>query len=365
MSRPRRPHNLRILTRYAAYLLWEFRWSLLIFWSLVLGGGLILFLFYHDGDGNRLLSYGEACYGIFLAIFLESYLKFPREAYLQPLFFLLPIIGLGAVADSLVRLAYLMFARKQNLPEWQRMVAALYRDHTVVVGIGKVGYEIIKGLLDLREPVVAIERPGTDSTLIDEIIHLQVPILHGDGRARLTLERAGVAHARAVVLATSDDLANLDAGLTAFDLNPKARIILRLFDESLAKKVRGAFALPAISTSRVAAPAFVAAATGRKIYQDLQLADQKLSLTDLTIDAGGRLAGLSVGELQSRHQVNVVMHSGRTGVNANPDHAIALDPGDEILVVAPIEQLLALASSNQPVASPQPRAEPQPIQTDP
>ena len=84
-------------------------------------------------------------------IFLESSLDFPDEWYLQPLFFLLPVVGLGAVADSVVRLAFLVFTRKQNLPEWNRMLASLCRNHFVVIGVGKVGYQVIKQLLELRE----------------------------------------------------------------------------------------------------------------------------------------------------------------------------------------------------------------------
>jgi hypothetical protein len=34
------------------------------------------------------------------------------------------------------------------------MVASLYRNHTVVVGLGTVGYQIVHELLSLREPVV-------------------------------------------------------------------------------------------------------------------------------------------------------------------------------------------------------------------
>jgi voltage-gated potassium channel len=76
---------------------------------------------------------------------LEPYLDFPDEWYLQPLFFLLPIVGLGAVANSIVRLDYLMLTRKDRLPEWQRMVASLHRNHVIVVGVGRVGYQIIRG----------------------------------------------------------------------------------------------------------------------------------------------------------------------------------------------------------------------------
>src|SRR3954470_10279269 len=184
--------TLRVYLRFVRYLLWEFRWSLGVFTILVLGGGLVLHLCYH----REYVGYPRACYAVFLMVFLESGLDFPDEWYLQPLFFLLPIVGLGAVADSVVRLAFLMFTKKQQLPEWQRMVASLYRNHVVVVGVGKVGYQIIKGLLELRESVVAVERAGAESSLMDEVLDLGVPMIRGDGRTPKALEQAGVARAR-------------------------------------------------------------------------------------------------------------------------------------------------------------------------
>ena len=335
--------RLRVYLRFAGYLLWEFRWTLGVFATLVLGGGLILNLCYH----HEHLAYAKACYSVFLMIFLASGLEFPDEWYLQPFFFLLPIVGLGAIADSVVRLAYLVFTKKQRLPEWQRMVASLYRNHIVVVGVGKVGYQIIKGLLALHENVVAVDM-ADQSLLRGDIFDLGVPIIQGNARHAKTLEQAGVKVARAVIMATSDDLTNLDGGLTARDLNPKAQIVLRLFDESLAAKVTGAFTIPTISTSQVAAPAFIAAATGRKVYQEFRLAGQLLHLTDLTIDPAGTLVGSTVGAVQTRNQVNIVMHQGPSGVNINPEHALVLSPGDTILVIAPLDQLRALEAQNHP-----------------
>ncbi len=61
--------------------------------ALVLSGGLILHLFYHR-DGT-VLPFARACHAVFLLIFLESSIEFPDEWYLQPLFFLLPVIGLA------------------------------------------------------------------------------------------------------------------------------------------------------------------------------------------------------------------------------------------------------------------------------
>ncbi|MEW4570896.1 NAD-binding protein [Tautonia sp. JC769] len=350
--------KVRVYARYARFLLHEFRWALGVFWTLVVGGGWILHRFYHH-DGET-LEFAEACYGVFLLIFVEAALEFPDEWYLQFAFFLVPIIGLGAVADSLIRLGYLVFSRKGNLPEWHRMVASVYRRHVIVVGLGTVGYQIVREMLQLRELVVVVERPHVESELIEEILDREVPVIRGDARTIKTLEAAGVRRAKAVVLATQDDLANLDAALTARDLNPNAKIVMRMFDESLAEKVAGSFALPAVSTARVAAPAFVAAATGRRVYQDFQLAGRHVHLVDLTIAPEGALVGQTIGNIQHDRQVNIVMHHGRDGTNVNPDHGVVLGPGDEVLVIAPIDRLVDLERMNRPREEESPPPAPRP-----
>ena len=344
--------------RYVRLLVWEFRWPLGVFASTVILGGLIIHHFY----GHEEVGYVKAFYAVFLLVFLESGLDFPDEWYLQPLFFLVPIVGLGALADSVVRLAYLMFTKKQRLPEWHRMIASLYRNHVVVVGAGKVGFRVIKGLLELKEQVVVIDM-AEEGPLLDQLYDLEIPVIHGNGRTEKTLLQAGVAHARAVILATSDDLTNIDAGLTARDLNPSARVVLRLFDESLATKISGAFALPAISTATVSAPAFIAAATGRKVYQELQLAGRQVYLTDLVVCPTGGLVGRTVGQIQADKQVNIVMHQGAEGVNVNPAHSVVLRPGDTVLVIAPMERLIDMESQNHPgaPAGPSVPVEPSPV----
>jgi Trk K+ transport system NAD-binding subunit len=337
----RKPTLPQIYVRFAAYLIWEFRWPLVVFTCLVVGGGFVLW------SNNTSLPFAKACFEVFLLIFLQVDLdSFPSQWYLQPAFFLIPIIGLGAVADSIVRMAYLVFARKTKLPEWQRMVASMYRNHIVVVGAGRVGVRIIKGLVLLRESVVAIERV-LDSPFLDEVHDLRVPVVQGDGRQRKTLEQAGVALAQAIILASDDDLTNLDAALTARDINPNIRVVLRLFDDTLADKFASVFHMPAISTSRVAAPAFIAAATDRKVYTELQLDGQHVHLIDLTVRPGSQLVGRTIGQIQADQMVNVVMHRGPNGVNVNPTHDITLAANDTLLVIAPMENLLEMQAANQ------------------
>jgi Trk K+ transport system NAD-binding subunit len=348
IPRVRATVRISMYLRFVRYLLWEFRWPLGVFTSLVLGGGWILHRFY----GPAGLPFAQACHAVFLMIFLESSLDFPDEWYLQPLFFLFPVVGLGAIADSVIRLAFLVFNRKQNLPEWNRMLASLCRNHFVVVGVGKVGYQVIRGLHELRESIVAIEM-AAGATFLGELFDRGIPVIQGNARMASVLEQAGVRQARSVIITTSDDLTNLDVAITARELNPDAKIVLRLFDETLATKVAGAFAMPAISTSQVAAPAFIAAATGRKVYQPFQLAGQEVHLTDIIVCATGRLVGRTVGEIQADKRINIVMHQDpRSGtVNVNPDPEIILAPDDTILVIAPMEPLLALEAMNNAHAS--------------
>ena len=168
------------------------------------------------------------------------------------------------------------------------------------------------------------------------------------------LEQAGVRQARAVIVTTSDDLTNLDAAITARELNRDAKIVIRLFDETLATKVAGAFAdaddldvaggrpgvhrrgdraedLPGISARRPVRP----------------LHGHRRSAPT------GRLVGRTVGEIQSDKRINIVMHQGATGgVNVNPDAEIVLEPGDTILVIAPMEALLTLETMNHSPACP-------------
>ena len=334
------PARFSIYLRFVHYLIWGFRWPLGVFVTLVLGGGTTLWLCYH----HEPLSFSRACHAVFLMIFLESSIDFPDEWYLQPLFFALPLIGLGAFADSLIRLAFLVFSRKQNQPEWNRMLASLCRGHMVVVGIGRVGYQVIKELLELREVVVAVEM-NSEALLLGELFRRGIPVIQGNAQA---VQHAGAGERGRREGRDHDDLPNLDIGLLARDLNAQARIVLRLFDETLASKVADAFAMPAISTSQVAAPAFIAAATGRKVYQDFQLAGQYVHLTDLIITQTCRLAGRTVREVQADNRINIVMHQGPGGVNVNPSGDTVLAPGDTILVIAPMEPLLELEALNQP-----------------
>ncbi|MBK8011152.1 MAG: TrkA family potassium uptake protein [Deltaproteobacteria bacterium] len=324
--------------RYALYLLREFRGSILAFAVLLFGGGAIISAAYSGKD----LSYPEAIYDVFMLVFMESALEFPKEWFLQPLWFLFPIVGLFAIADSVVRLGYMVFARKEKLQEWHVMHASSLRDHFIVVGVGRVGSRIIKELLALGESVVGVDQKQ-DGQLIDETVDLGVPVIQGDIRLKKTLELAGVQRAKAVIFATDDDLANLDGALTAREIRSDIRVVLRIFDETLATKVATNFDMPAISTSTTSAPSFIAAATGRSVLAGFRLGlSETLHVADVAVSSSKAMEGRSVGHVQQAFGVNIVLHQRGTKTLENPGHDFILEQGDRLLVIAPIDRIARL-----------------------
>ena len=82
-----------------------------------------------------------------------------------------------------------------------------------------------------------------------------MPVLVRDMKEDQALIDAGVQHARTIIIATNDDMANLEVALDARRMNPKIRVIMRLFDQRIADKFKEAALIDeAFSSAALAAP---------------------------------------------------------------------------------------------------------------
>ena len=120
---------------------------------------------------------------------------------------LIPPLGITAVAEGLVRFAYLFFARERNDKEWFPVLAQTMNDHVIICGAGRVGFRVFEQLQKLAVPMVVIERDET-KPFLSEIRAAGVAVLVEDVRAAGALTHANLQKARAIVCATGDDLAN-------------------------------------------------------------------------------------------------------------------------------------------------------------
>jgi Trk K+ transport system NAD-binding subunit len=203
---------------------------------------------------------------------------------------------------------------------------ARQQGHIVVAGIGTIGYRVVRELRRRGENVVAIER-NEATEFIDPARSLATVIL-GNARAEETQRRAGLPGAKAVVAVTDDDLTNLGIGLAAKSARADARVVLRVFDAVLAEKMQGRLGVEAVlSTSAVAAPAFVGATLCPEAVTGFVLGDHLVVLTRRTVGAPGFSPAAAGGE-----RALLVRSAGQTGLRLlSADECPA--PGDDVLGV--------------------------------
>ena len=137
----------------------------------------------------------------------------------------------------------------------------------IVCGLGATGYKILSLLRQQGAHVVGIHnRP-----LAGE----KEQIVIGDAQSAATLIQAGIRDAQTLVLTDSDDGLNLAVLMQARVLNPRIRIINRLFNTSLGDRLDTT--LPdhiSMSVASLAAPIFVFAALGKAAIGQLHLFKQ-------------------------------------------------------------------------------------------
>ncbi len=87
--------------------------------------------------------------------------------------------------------------------------------------------------------------------------------------------------------------------MTARELNPRARIVVRLFGQELASRAQQQLGIHAChSVSALATPAFVAAALGEGILSIIDTTSPPWLLGQLTVEAGSPLDGRAAASLE-------------------------------------------------------------------
>jgi voltage-gated potassium channel len=346
----RRPPWRRYLLAYGRdvrVLFRQFSIPLLLFVGSVLLGGLVFDLLYRHGEVQD-LSYSEAAYAIFSMIFFGQSVPFPGQWYLQIFFFVMPMIGLALVAQGVINFGVMLFNKSAREDEWQVAIASTYRDHVVVAGIGRLGFRIVRQLLDSGEDVVGIEIDPA-SEFVRRVMDWKVPVIEGNATHPDVLAQAGVGRASAIIPCTENDLNNLEIALLAREIHPDIHIVLRMFDHDMAQKVAKGFNINvAFSTSALAAPAFAAAASRSDITHAFYVGDQLLNMSELTISPRSELIGQQVCELARRLDFTIVLHNRRGKMDLHPDPNIVLQAGDKIVVFASVDVLNQLGRLNRP-----------------
>ncbi|WCN81165.1 NAD-binding protein [Micromonospora sp. LH3U1] len=210
--------------------------------------------------------------------------------------------------------------------------------HVVVIGLGNVGTRVMAQLREYDVEVVAIDKnPEPRGAALAR--QLEVPLIVGDAALPETLVAASVADCQALVVASTDDVANLEAALAARDLRGDLRVVLRLFDGDFAERVEETFALGVSrSVSYLAAPAFIGALTERAVITTIPVDRHALPVAEVPVAAGSGLDGRPLEAVSRNGQVRLIARTpaggGKTIWWKDLDPRQVISAGDRLTVVA-------------------------------
>jgi voltage-gated potassium channel len=325
----------------------QFQWPLVTFMGAIVGGGL-LYDFLSKLTGEPINSTSEAVYHILGLTFLQPIETFPQAWFLQSFYFIMPIVGIGILAQGVADFGILFFNRRERGKEWAMAVASTFNKHVVLIGLGHLGFRVALNLHNLGQDVVVIEiNPQSD--LVASVQDLGIPILADDGKREAALRAVGIEKARAIILCTQNDSLNLQIALKARSINPDVQVVVRIFDDDFASALQDQFKFKAMSATGRAAPAFAAAAAGVDMTRPITVEGEELSLASVTIRNNSAVVGARVEEIEREYDVSVVLlrRSGETP-DYHPAASRQIAANDTLAVLGGSTQISVLAQSNSP-----------------
>jgi Trk K+ transport system NAD-binding subunit len=210
--------------------------------------------------------------------------------------------------------------------------------HVVLFGVGTVGAEVMRRLVETGIRVTAIDRaPGAAAQALAE--GLGVTLVRGDIQAAEVFAQLELDGARSFISCTSDDKTNLEVALTVHDVRPDLRIVVRLNNDNLGRQLEARFPnWTVLGLPGLAAPAFVAAALSPQAQRCWRVQDELLALIELPVEEPRLLRELAdVTALYVRRESGEVEHW--------PPPPTPLQPGDELGVVVDVAQIDGLTGS--------------------
>jgi Trk K+ transport system NAD-binding subunit len=207
------------------------------------------------------------------------------------------------------------------------------RDHVVVCGLGAVGLRVAERVLDAGVEVVAVQL--TEDPLLLSALRQGIPIVIGDARFPTTLREAQAQRARAVIVVTRDDLTNLETALMLRREFPNARVVVRMYDQQLARQARDL--VPDVAVLRAAAlagPAFAAAALGPRVRGTLEHADRLYAVAEAIVQPTTAADGSSVGGVEAEGRLRVLGIERDTVVSWRPAADADIAAGDTVIALA-------------------------------
>jgi voltage-gated potassium channel Kch len=152
------------------------------------------------------------------------------------------LIGIALIFTSTVFI-WLIFSLTVDMIIKRRVQMALgrrvhmQRGHVILCGVGRLGRLVGEALLARGERLLVVEQKE-NSAGVEYLRSLGADFYVGDARSAQVLHDVGVTRAKALYSLVANDFVNLEVGLNARSFDPKLRLVLRIFDEAMAQRIK-------------------------------------------------------------------------------------------------------------------------------
>ncbi|HET8722603.1 MAG TPA: potassium channel family protein [Anaeromyxobacteraceae bacterium] len=250
--------------------------------------------------------------------------------------------------------AFLVEAQVLGLGWRRRMDTQLsrIRDHVVVCGAGSTGIHAIRELAQLGTPFVVVD--AQEAVALEAARAHGAPAVVGDATHDEVLERAGIARARGIISALTDDKDNLFVTVTARALNPKVRIVAKAIDGKAEPKLRRAGADSVVSPNAMGGLRMVSDMLRPEVttFLDTMLRnkEQPLHIAELPVPATSPWVGRPVADLDLGRRGLLLLAAREPGgrfTYSPPDDA-AVTAGAVLILLGPPGEVGALSAEVAP-----------------
>ncbi len=257
------------------------------------------------------------------------------------------VLGIGAVAFIATRTAQLVLTGQLIRNRHMESKISQLKDHYILCGFGTVGQNIAEELQSAGVNFVVVD---LDESPVQHARKFGFLAIEGDAEDDEVLEFAQIRKARGLVLAISNDSANVFITLTARELNPSLFILVRCASHDNQRKLVRAGADRVVAANEIGANRMARVILRPHVEKFLSEVIRRdgldLSFQEVSVRKGSGLIGqtLANSRIRNEYQTMVVGIVGdKTGEMVfNPDASTAIDDGDVLIVIGSNEDVRKL-----------------------
>jgi len=205
--------------------------------------------------------------------------------------------------------------------------------YIIVVGGGRLGYYLLKALLNEGHEVLVLEKDARIcKTITDELGSV---CFRGDGCEAATLAEVGTGRADMFIAVTGDDEDNLVACQVAKHKHNVPRTIARLRNPKNAALFKKLGVDVTVSATDIILEAIEREVPTHPVTQLMSLEEKGLVIVDVKISAASPMAGKLVKDLDMPKDSKLAIIIPAEGSAQVPTAQTVLQAGDQIIAVTP------------------------------